>query len=77
MTTRALEAGAAPELSKEEFIARFKARMIAVAGEKLDDGTIVAEYADEVAPTYYDEPWQCLEGPEECADADMSYWGEE
>ena len=67
---------AEPNMTKEEFCARFKARMIAVAGEKLDDGTIVADYADEVALTYYDEPHQREEGPEECADADMSYWGE-
>lgn len=64
-------------MSKEEFCERFKAHMISSAPfEKFDDGMTVAEYADEVAPTYYNDPHQCAEGPEECADADMSYWGE-
>lgn len=56
---------------------RQMAKQLADLGRSLAEaGTIVSEYADEVAPTYYDEPWQQLEGPEECADADMSYWGE-
>jgi len=64
------------QLSKEEFCSRFKVRMMQVAGEKFDDGESVADYADETAPTYWDNPHQRAEGPEECADADMSYWGE-
>lgn len=28
------------------------------------------------APTYWDDLHQRAEGPEECAAADMSYWGE-
>jgi hypothetical protein len=63
-------------LTKEEFVARFKVRMLAVAGEKFDDGTSIAEYADETGPSYFDDPDQRAEGPEECADADISYWGE-
>lgn len=65
-----------PKITKEEFIARFKARMLACAGPTFDDGSSIAEYADETAPTYWDEPSQREEGPEECADADMSCWGE-
>lgn len=63
-------------LTKEEFFARFKARMLAIAGDHFDDGSSIADYADEIAPTYFDEPDQRSEGPEECADSDMSYWGE-
>lgn len=66
-----------PTISKEEFCQRFKARMLAVAGEKFDDGDSIAEYADGTAPSYWGEPDQRAEGPEECADADMSYWGED
>lgn len=64
-------------IPKDEFLARFKARMLAVAGEKFDDGESIADYADEIGPTYYDDENQHEEGPEECADADMSYWGED
>jgi hypothetical protein len=66
-----------PQVSKEEFCQRFKARMMAIAGPVFDDGDSIAEYADETAPTYWEDPGQRAEGPEECADADMSYWGEE
>jgi hypothetical protein len=65
-----------PEITKEEFCARFKAQMLSIAGEKLDDGESIADYADITAPTYWDNPDQRAEGPEECAHADMSYWGE-
>lgn len=63
-------------MSEEEFCARFKARMLAVAGDTFDDGASVAEYAEQTAPSYWEEQWQRGLGPEECADADMSYWGE-
>jgi len=65
------------ELTKEEFCRRFRERMIQRAGAKFDDGASVAEYADEMAPTYWATKWQRDEGPEACADADMSYWGED
>jgi hypothetical protein len=29
------------------------------------------------APSYFDDPMMRDEGPEECADADISYWGDE
>lgn len=64
------------DLGREEFCTRFKAQILAVAGEKFDDGESIADYADETAPTYYETDWQRGLGPEECADADMSYWGE-
>ena len=63
-------------LTKEDFCARFKARMVAVAGDTFDDGKSIAEYADEIGPTYWAEQHQDGESPEDCADSDMSYWGE-
>lgn len=63
-------------LSKEDFCSRFKARMLKVAGDKFDDGDSIAEYADQTAPTYWEEQHKDGESPEECADSDMSYWGD-
>ncbi|KMS64088.1 hypothetical protein V475_20165 [Sphingobium baderi LL03] len=65
-------------MTKDEFCARFKARMIARAGETFDDGESIADYADDTAPSYWEENgWLRDQGPEDCADADMSYWGED
>ena len=66
------------EMSEAEFCARFKARMLAAVGPPylFDDGESIADYADDIAPTYYATAWQRELGPEECADADMSYWGD-
>jgi len=64
-----------PPLTREEFIERFVAEMVSY-GATFDDGTSVEEYAREIAPTYWDNEDQRAEGPEECAQADMSYWGE-
>lgn len=63
-------------MPREEFLSRFKAQMLKVAGDKFDDGSSIAEYADEVGPSYYADPDQRAEGPEECAHADIDYWGE-
>jgi hypothetical protein len=72
--------------AKEEFCTRFKARMIAIVGpsySQLDEdgrtaeeGLSTAAYADETASTYWDDPAQREEGPEACAEADYSYWGD-
>ena len=63
--------------AKAEFCARFKAHMLKrTPFDKFDDGMTVAEYADETAPTYFDEPEYRADGPEACAEADISYWGE-
>jgi hypothetical protein len=64
------------ELSQEEFCARFKAYMLKTAGDKFDDGESIAEYADDTAPSYYEDRLDHGETPEECAAADISYWGE-
>ena len=64
-------------MNKEEFCARFVAEMKRAAGfEAFTDGTTVEDYAKATAPSYYDEPDQRADGPEECARADVSYWGE-
>lgn len=63
-------------MTQEEFCAGFNARMIARAGTTFDDGESIADYADETAPTYFGEAHSRADGPEACADADMSYWGE-
>ena len=60
----------------EEFCARFKAYMLK-AGETFDDGSSIAEYADDVAPSYWEDEDMRVDGPEACAAADMDYWGEE
>lgn len=65
------------EPTKEEFCARFKDHMVKHAGTHFDDGESVAAYADETSPSYFETDWQRALGPEECADADMSYWGED
>lgn len=63
-------------ITQEEFCARFKARMLDRAGPAFDDGDSIADYADMTAPTYFEDEMQRADGPEDCADADMSYWGE-
>ena len=69
---------AVERVDRDEFLRRFKARMIERAGQTFDDGSSIAEYADETGPTYWEEDSLIRdEGPEACADADMSYWGEE
>lgn len=64
------------DLTKEEFCERFKARMLASGATHFDDGESIADYAEETAPTYWETDWQRELGPEECAEADMSYWGD-
>lgn len=65
-------------LTKEDWCTRFVIRMIDRAGfDRFDDGDLVLDYAQETAPTYWDDEMMRDDGPEACADADMSYWGEE
>ena len=66
------------DLTKDEFCARFKARMLKLAKrDTFDDGEPVADYADETAPTYWDDIEQREWGPEACAESDVSYWESE
>lgn len=64
------------ELERENFCARFRAWMLDRAGATFDDGSSIADYADDTGPTYWDDASMRDEGPEACAEADMSYWGE-
>jgi hypothetical protein len=68
-----------PKLSaiRRDFCARFKAHMLNLAGPTFDDGSSIAEYAEQAAPTYWETDWQREEGPEACVEMDMEYWGEE
>lgn len=84
MTNPSTQTQSADELTKEEFIARFKAELIRIVGPAYfvagDHGEIIeltgrtADYADKVAPTYWDEPDHRADGPEACARSDLSYW---
>ncbi len=66
------------EITEEEFVRRFTAHCLKVCGfTTFDDGATVKEYCDDVARSYFADPSYREEGPEACADADMSYWGEE
>lgn len=60
-------------MPQDEFCRRFKARMIAVIGERYDDGSLVADEADQVGPTCWEDERQREDGPEECADTEMYY----
>ncbi|MGL6208549.1 MAG: hypothetical protein ACRC14_01815, partial [Paracoccaceae bacterium] len=62
---------------RDTFIERFVAYMVRTAGPNFDDGESVEDYARDVAESYWADSARRDEGPEECADADMSYWGED
>jgi hypothetical protein len=65
-----------PEITKDEFCTRFVNLMMRY--ERTFNGTEaeLRAYAEETAPTYWDDLYQRAEGPEECAEADLSYWEE-
>jgi hypothetical protein len=78
---KGLVSEAQSKLTRDEFCRRFRERLLQRAGPTFDDGESIADYADETAPSYYEE-WceetgPMTETPEDCADADMSYWGED
>lgn len=65
-------------ISQEEFTNRFTSEAIRLSGlDTFDDGTSVAEYCKDVAASYYTDPLYRDDGPEACAESDVSYWGEE
>lgn len=65
-------------MNKEEFCARFVTHMLAMAPfAEFSDGDTVEKYARETAPLYFDNSDQRADGPEECAEADISCWGEQ
>lgn len=60
---------------RNDFIERFVAHMVKVAGRaNFDDGFPIAAYARDTAGSYFDDPNQRKDGPEECAETDISYW---
>lgn len=59
-------------ITRDEFLARFKSKLRDLLGEHYD-----FKYVDQIAPTYWDDLQQRAEGPEECAEAEFSEWGEE
>ena len=65
-------------MTEAEFTRRFTARCLAMCGfDAFDDGQSVADYCADVAPSYWSDAHYRDDGPEECADSDMSYWKEE
>jgi hypothetical protein len=65
------------EITKEEFVTRFCDRMVAKVGGTFSDGASVGDYALSIAETYWDDPGQRADGPEECADTDLFYGAED
>ena len=66
------------DLTEMEFVRRFTDRCLKVCGfTHFEDGMSVDEYCGDVAKSYYDDPDYRADGPEVCAEEDMSYWGEE
>lgn len=65
-------------MTQDEFVRRFTLEAIRIAGfDTFDDGMDVSEYCAEVARSYYSDPLYRDDGPEACAESDVSYWGEE
>ncbi|MCC4295806.1 hypothetical protein [Brevundimonas aurantiaca] len=62
------------ELSREDFEARFVAEMMTYASVYDGYENELRDYAVSIASSYYDEPDQRADGPEECARADVGYW---
>lgn len=63
------------QVSKEEFIKRFIDHMIKRVGNTDSEGNDVRKYAEEVAPTYFDDlDDEDIESPEDAAETDLSYW---
>lgn len=63
-------------MTKEEFCRRFVEHMVQRGGDEFEDGSSIRDYAEETAPTYWEQPRHRDEGPEACADVIMSFWGE-
>ncbi len=61
------------EISRDEFLQRFKGELKKLLGESYDE-----KYVNEIAPTYYDDQF-LKDGldPETCAEAEASEWGQE
>lgn len=64
-------------IRQEEFCARFVAHMMTYSLNFGGTETELRAYAEEVAPAYWRDPDQRSDGPEACAEADISYWEED
>lgn len=62
------------EITEAEFLKRFTAFLIKYGGEAWADGEPMENYAKDVAPAYWGDASQREDGPEACAEADMSCW---
>jgi hypothetical protein len=68
-------------MTKTEFLRRFTAKLVSLVGptyfeEDDPEPHSTIEYAEEVAPSYYEDTAQRAEGPEQCAQDDYSCWGD-
>lgn len=63
-------------LTKDEFCARFITEMMTAASQYDGTEAELRAYAEEAAPTYFEDEDQRADGPEECARSDISYWEE-
>lgn len=64
-------------MTQAEFTDRFVAQCLKQCGfTHFDDGGSVADYAREIAQTYWSDPDYREDGPEACADSNMECWGE-
>ncbi|WP_226783321.1 hypothetical protein [Oceaniglobus trochenteri] len=65
-------------MTLSEFTERFTREAKRLAGfDTFDDGATVDEYCADVAKSYFDDELYREEGPEVCAESDVSHWGEE
>jgi hypothetical protein len=66
------------DIDLQTFTRRFIDRCVQQCGfTHFDDGESVEAYCREVADSYWADPDRRAEGPETCADEDMTYWGED
>ena len=63
-------------LTEAEFCARFVTEMMTAASQYDGTDAELRAYAEETAPTYFEDKDQRADGPEECARSDISYWEE-
>ena len=60
-----------------DFRDRFVAEMMTVLPAIDSTEAELRAYAEEAAKAAYETPWQREEGPEACAQADISYWNDQ
>ena len=66
------------QMTEAQFVSRFAEHCKKVCGfTHFDDGMSVDDYCEDVAKSYYADIAYREDGPEACAESDMSYWGEE